>query len=591
MTQQSESRQLPFREGNSGWTKSALGYLLVALPVVVFGIFWKAYAINIPKWDDHALRGFLFFFDQETTLSGKIHQLFRQHNEHRIVYDRVITLLDYWLFGKLSYTHLMVVGNLSLIGLLLVFIAILRRASKPVLYAIPVAFLLFNLSHWENMFWGMAALQNFSVVLWIIAAFYFLSYSTKWGLALIAAVLATITSGNGLVVWPIGFLLILLQTDTYRNRQTSWQWLRPLLGWLLAGAVVVGLYFTGFEKPGDITYTRPGIYELLKGWFAFIGAAAEVVPIGSTLNAGIVLGGLLVLTTLSIFAWTLWMNRLVLIRIPQQLLNPKAPSEQAATISSPVLFFWSSALFILGTGAIVAWARTVFGIDLLMTSRYKPYSLTLLALLYTYAVVTFSERPGRWLMVSGTLGAIIFAGLSYLSFLDETVFWRHKLTSMQFNGSHSTNVPVVRIDSISSKYTTLASTFYHEALPILYGSASQPLAPIQIHNTATGFDIQNATMPAQGLGDSGNYLIVRSTKRLYLFPVHQNQRSALEASFQPSQLFTTGFRTDILSSELEAGTYQLYVLTVSNDNRSQLYPTNQTLTSTGPPTTSRPKNW
>ena len=590
--QQHERTKLPPRTVASGWANSPLSYALVALPVVVLTLIWKAYAVNIPKWDDHALRAFLFYVDQETTFSGKIYQLFRQHNEHRIVYDRIVTLLDYWVFGKLSYVHLMVVGNLSLIGLLAVFAAALHRAGKPILYALPVALLLFNLSHWENMFWGMAALQNFSVVLWIIAAFYFLSYSNRWGLAFTAAVLATITSGNGLVVWPIGLLLIILRTFDHQTRRTSWQALRPLIGWLLGGAVIIGLYFTGFEKPGDITYTRPGIFDLLKGWFAFIGAAAEVIPLEPPLGASIALGSLLTLLTFSIIGWTVWHNRLFLIQALRNVVNPKAAAiSQLPGISSITLFFWSCAIFFLGTAAIVAWARTVFGIDLLITSRYKPYSLSLLAVLYVYAVVTLRERQSRWFMLSGALGGFIFAGLAYLSFLDETIWWRHWLTTNQFNWTHPTSQPIVRIDSISSRYTTLALTFYDAALPTIYGTTNQSTVDLLVDKTTMGYAIRNSTMPSSGLGDTGNYLLARSAKRTYLFPVKQNQQSITAALFRPENLFITGFQADLSPSELDAGTYQLFVLTVSNENRSLLYPTNKTIVSAGPPTTTREKNW
>ena len=110
--------------------QSLWAWAVVLLPVIAFAVVWQYYAVNVPKWDDHALRAYLYFSDQETTLSGKIYQLFRQHNEHRIVYDRIVAVLDYRLFGKMSYVHLMVVGNLSLVGLLAVFGAVLVRAGK-----------------------------------------------------------------------------------------------------------------------------------------------------------------------------------------------------------------------------------------------------------------------------------------------------------------------------------------------------------------------------------------------------------------------------------------------------------------------------
>ncbi|AUD07209.1 hypothetical protein CWM47_07645 [Spirosoma pollinicola] len=569
---------------------------MLVIPVLLFGLIWYAYAVNIPKWDDHALRAFLYNYDKEPTWAGKIYQLFRQHNEHRIVYDRIVTALDYRLFGKLNYVHLMLVGNLSLVGLLAVFMATLRRSragvsGQWVFYSLPVAWLLFNLSQWENMFWGMAALQNFSVVLWVVAAFYFLSYTTHWKLAFLAGVLATITSGNGLMVWPIGFLILLLRLPVYASQGNRTP-LAPLLGWLIGAAVVVGLYFVGFAKPGDAKYVKPGIIDLGKGWLAVLGAAAEAVPVSAPLRSSILLGGLLVLATVGIIIWSLVVHRFALGKRVQNLLSRTTKGHTSAhEIPSVTVFFWSCAAFILGTAAVVAWARTGAGIDLLITSRYKMYSLTALALLYVYGVVNLNERVVCWWMITGIVGSVLFAMLSYFSFLDETIWWRHWLTTNQFNWTHTTNTPAFSSDSVSQNYSLPSPAFYDKALPVLYGSAGQPVVNVQTTKTNSGYSVHNTTIPALGLGDAGAYLLARSGKRTYLFPVWQKQQSIFTARFAPGNLFVHGFEASILSAEMEAGTYQLFILTVSDKGKYDLHPTNQTIVSSGPLATETVKNW
>ena len=591
------STQSTGRVSRAGRWPRVLSWVLLMLPIVVFGLIWQQYAINIPKWDDHALRAFLFYSDQEPTITGKIYQLFKQHNEHRIVYDRIITMLDYQLFGKLNYVHLMLIGNLSLVGLLSVFMAALCRsrvgqAGPSALYALPIALLLFNLSQWENMFWGMASLQNFSVVLWVLAAFYCLSYTHRWGWALVAGVLATLTSGNGLMVWPIGFVLLALRLTQYSSANKGRGYFLPLIGWFFGAVVVMGLYFTGFEKPGGIAYVRPGVVDLLKGWFAVMGAAAEALPIGSPLRNSILLGGAMVLLMVGIVGWSLWANRLILSQQISALVKSRiAIAQTSGEIPSITLFFWGCAGFILGTAAVVAWARTGFGIDLLITSRYKMYSLTGLALLYLYVVVALNGRAAwRW-MLGSVAGCLVFAGLSYVSFLDETIWWRHWLTTNQFNWTHTTNRPLFSSDSVSQRYTPPATAFYDTALPVIYGPAQPPLAAIQLNKTPGAFSLQNTTLPAQGLGDAGAYLLARSAKRTYLFPVWQQQRSLASAHFQPTNLFTSGFTASVLSAELAAGRYQLFVLTVSDKADYQLHSTNKTLVSAGPPATVTAKNW
>ncbi|QJW92362.1 hypothetical protein HNV11_15230 [Spirosoma taeanense] len=562
----------------------------MVLTVAIFGALWHYYAINIPKWDDHALRAFLYYSDQEPTFSGKVYQLFRQHNEHRIVYDRLITFLDYHLFGKLNFRHLMLVGNLSLVGLLAIFMVILRRHGQPLLATVPVALLLFNLSQWENMFWGMAALQNFSVVLWVLAALYFLSFTDWWILALASGVLATLTSGNGLLVWPIGFGLLLLRFDEPRSEARPT--LRPLIGWLAGAVVVVGLYFTGFEKPGGIAYVRPDAVDLLKGWFAVVGAAAEALPTNSPLSLSILLGGLMTVTTLGIAGWELMTHRLAIVRVFERLFDRKTFVVSTGVVFPALtLFFWSSALFVLGTAAVVAWARTGFGAELLITSRYKLYSLTLLILLYVYGVVKLKAQPARWLTLGGVFGGLLFAWFSYGAFLDEAIWWRHWLTTNQFNWTYTVHRPVAKLDPITQRYTSPAPAFYDPALRTLYKRADQPPMVLTVTKTLNGFSIEEQTTPPLGLHDQGAYLVARSRKRVYLFPVWQNQRSGILGRLLPTRSFTAGFRANILSGELEAGTYRLLVLTVSAEQPYGLHLTNQSITSAGQSGDTTTKNW
>ena len=579
----------------AGWQR-VLGWGLLALPIVVFGWTWQHYAVNIPKWDDHALRAFLYYSGQEPTLWGKLQWLFKQHNEHRIVYDRIITALDYGLFGQLNYTHLMLVGNLSIVGLLAVFAGVLRRKEGvvwyqlPILYALPVALLLFNLSQWENMFWGMASLQNFSVVLWVLGAFYLLTYADRWGLALLMAILATLTSGNGLMIWPLGFVLLVLQ-PIVRSVMPKPKKLRPLISWAVAAVVVIGLYFWGFEKPGGTHAVRPGVLALLKGWLAVTGAAAEALPVGNPVYNSVLLGGVLILSTLGIIVVTVILNQRSIVRAVRALVGVDRRSNPIS-IAPVTLFFWASAAFIVGTTAVVAYARTGFGADLLITSRYKPYSLTLLALLYVYAVTTLPDRLRLGVSLVGGVGSLLLAWLSFTSFIDETVWWRHYQIAGQFNALFTTSQPAAKLDSVTARYTDVAPAFYDTLLPVIYGSA-QPTLTTTVSHTDTGFSVANTTLAPLDGRDAGAYLVARSASRTYLFPTWQNHSGSVSGWLLPGRAFAPGFRADIATTELaEAGTYQILVLVVSsNPAKAYLLDTQQTITSTGSAAPSEAKNW
>ncbi|MBC3785560.1 hypothetical protein [Spirosoma utsteinense] len=578
---------------NTASAQPLWAWVAVFLPVLAFALTWQYYAVNVPKWDDHALRAYLYYVDQETTVSGKIYQLFRQHNEHRIVFDRIVATLDYWLFGKLSYLHLMVLGNLSLVGLLALFSFVLVRTGKPLIYALPVSLLLFNLSHWENMFWGMAALQNFSVVLWAVLTIYLLSFTNRWSLAIATAILATLTSGNGLLIWPIGLLLVLLRTPVRDRQAVAVSSPRPfvvLATWVAVAAVVIVLYFTGFEPSASNPPDRGSFTDILKGWVAFTGSAAEAFSSTSPLSTSTRLGMLMILATLGSVGWSLrthWTtlgNRLLAIGKPNAI-------DTSGSLPPTTLFFWGCTAFILATAAIVAWTRTSFGLDLIITSRYKVYSLSLLALLYVYAVVNLPRRAGYWLGMTSSVASLLFAWLSYNAFLDDTIWWRHYMLTSQFNWTHGTDQPVSRLDDVSKKYTRLSPAFYDTNPAVLYQTAQPPLQPVTVTQTGDEFTIENKTLPVQDLRDSRSFVVARSDQRAYLIPARQHQQAGLKARFWPFSPFKTGFTAARNDIRLDAGTYQLFILTVTPGGQLSLHPTGQSVTSAGQAAATLKKNW
>lgn len=555
--------------------RSVAGVLLL-IPIVAFWFVWNQYAVNVPKWDDHVLRAFLFNLDNETSVSGKIYQFFKQHNEHRIVYDRVVTWVDFSLFGKLSYRHLTIVGNLSLLGILVIFGNVLGRSiagsgkdylTNGLFYLAPVAFLLLNLSHWENMFWGMASLQNFTVMLWVFWSIYLLAFTERIWPAFLLAIAATLTSGNGLLVWPIGFAILLVQ---FLSEKRPYRW--ALLIWAVGAIGLITLYFYDYQKPPGNPAVRGTFFDLLKGWLAFNGAAAEAFPIATPFAECLILGG--IITALVLFSWLYCLEKGLIIK----------------RFSSFTYFFVATTAFLLVTAATVAWSRVGFGMNGLITSRYKLYSLLLLSLIYSFTIVQ-QQRTGRtWAFYAGLVFSFILMGSSYLTYLSDTTWLRQWSLTNQFNWTHNANNPTISIDSVSKHYTSLAPAFYDRVLPAIFGPTNQTAVPIKLAKTPDEYSVSNTTMPPLGLVDAGNYILARSGKRSYLFPVRQQQQPIRRALVQPGNLLLTGFQTHISPAEMNAGTYQLFILAIL-DNKAIVYPTNQTIESAGPPATTLKKNW
>ncbi|GAB4045264.1 hypothetical protein GCM10028810_16190 [Spirosoma litoris] len=464
----------------------------------------------------------------------------------------------------------MLIGNLSLVGLVTIFGLVLAQSANQssnsltrrplfdgeagLVYLPPVAYLLLNLSHWENMFWGMAALQNFTVIFWVFGVIYLLAYTQKIGAALLVAIVASLTSGNGLLVWPVGFAILLLQTS-------SWAKSKNLLYWGGSAIAVIALYFWGYAKPEGNPPAKGSLLDLISGWMAFTGSAAEAFPVKSVLTACIVLGGLSLIFILGIC-----------LNILKKWLSQRALSPFDS-------FVLGSAVFLVGTGAVVAWTRAGFGANTLITSRYKLYSVLTLALIYVYMIGQTRALLQKIVAGLGLVFSLILMGSSYRSYQDDTIWWRQWLLTNQFNWTYTTNKPISTIDANTAHLIDNSPAFYDASLASLYSPASGPSLPLsEITKTNGSFTLGDSTTIIPAAPDAGSYILLRSSQRLYLFQTTPIINQAWRSRVGLADLFKKGFSSSISESAVVPATYQVERLIVQADGAIERHPTGQTIT-------------
>jgi hypothetical protein len=164
------------------------------------------------------------------------------------------------------------------------------------------------------------------------------------------------------------------------------------------------------------------------------------------------------------------------------------------------------------------------------------------------------------------------------------------LTS-QFNWTYGTNKPVGQLDDVTKKYTNPAPAFYDTNPAVVYQAGQPPIQPVTVTQTGDDFTVENKTLPIQDLRDSRSFVVARSNQRAYLIPTRQHQQAGLKARFWPFSPFTTGFTAIRGDVRLDAGVYQLFILTVATDGQLTLYPTGQSITSAGQSAVPLQKNW
>jgi len=224
-----------------------------AAPLAFLTVQVATWIRNVPNWDEFdTVLAFLLKISEGGGWNEFVHQCLAVNNEHRMLASRLIFAACYWLSGGIDFAVLAVIGNLFLAGAFGVLLA--REQSGPARLRLAAVFGLavFHLQHHESLFWAGSSIDHFFVVLVAVTAFGALAAGSRGGLlvAAAAAFLASYSLAHGLLVWPVGLVLLALQ----RRRRAAW-------AWSAAGAVTLATFFAGFAlNPG---HPMPGISDLL----------------------------------------------------------------------------------------------------------------------------------------------------------------------------------------------------------------------------------------------------------------------------------------------------------------------------------------
>ena len=217
--------------------------------------------------------------------------LFEMHNEHRMVTSRLMLAGSYWLTGTVNFAFFSLIGNLFLCGLCALLIRTAGSVARQWGMALLLAGLLFQLQHFENFFWSGSSIDHFQVVFLAAVAVVGLArggWLTFWG-AIAFAGLATFTLAHGLMLWPVGAVVL----AAARRR-------RAVVAWVAAGAVAGSVFIADFSfNPahhiGD--WSLGGLVHVLAYWLELLGAPLALGNQAVAVSAGLVL--------LSLLAWQL----------------------------------------------------------------------------------------------------------------------------------------------------------------------------------------------------------------------------------------------------------------------------------------------
>ncbi len=504
-------------------SKKMLPLLAAFFPVACWVAVICYYSINLPWFDDfETFFVFLHNWTVENSTVEKLYQLYYPNNEHRMILSRILTLAQLRLAGHLDFTQLHLIGAGFTLGTLYLLWRAFKTTGLNTLYFIPVTFLLFQLQYHLIYLWAICSHQHQIVVFCACLSMYTLAYR-RLGPALLFAVCATFSMGNGIFIWPAG-LVVLLLGKRYRS----------LAIWCVTAGAAIFLYFYGLSAQGnesslDFFLRNPHLSVL--GFFAFLGGLFDFFP-----EHGIVARSVLpVMAGMAVSTWiAVWLAPFFVswfettsgrsLKIPARLSPGKAPDDYQ-------LFVTGVLAFLLVNAFIIGLLRPRFGFFVMIVSNYKLYPALFLALAYLARLSSAASASRRRTIFQSCLavaaGTWILSAAGYLPIISE----RHKYLkangyNQEYNGYGLGHVPFSPharyIDSLSREMVRAGLYRFPEGGKILAAEAGAlPMKPadgiLSVGELPEGLLF---TDPERGMSlnkNTGQYAFLRNEQRTYLF--------------------------------------------------------------------------
>src|SRR5919112_2596287 len=212
---------------------AGVSWLLVLIPAALPYLYVRAFGVNVvfaDAWD--MVLVFHKFFSGRLTFAD----LYAQHNEHRMFFLKGAELLLGLLTRYNNVAEMYVVVSCFLITAVVLLLAFRREIGLPLIFFVPVALLIFSFRQYENMLFGFQINFAFTQTFGVLALFLlYVSGRKRFGkfafvAALVSGTVATFSNAQGLLVWPVGLLQLLIGPLE-----------KPTKRWLLGAWSLVGV--------------------------------------------------------------------------------------------------------------------------------------------------------------------------------------------------------------------------------------------------------------------------------------------------------------------------------------------------------------
>ncbi|WP_221390337.1 hypothetical protein [Dyadobacter sp. NIV53] len=384
---------------------------LLFLPVLTFGAYLFAHAVNVPYDDDE---GLLHTINQIHNSPDYFFQtLIQQHNDHRIFFSRLASFTIDFLNGQMDFRIMIISGFFNLILLGHAFFLIFKSFNKNILYFIPVTILLFSPIVYATHIWSITAFEQTLAITFSLYCLYFLQSEKRriWYFSIPLAIAATLSNLDGLSVIPIALVWLIVQR---RSKESL------LFG--IFSTIYLYLFFIDFHLSSSSVFPHfPQIIPIvLKGFTGFTGSITKVISDSHVNLLSAILGGFILLVYAVIIAMKFSYARL---------------KHKGFSISFPEICF----LKLLACAFMIALGRAGDAEGSMFAVRFQIYSVGIFIMFYLFVLSSLENKRYAHLFFSGFLcSAVVLNLLSYVKYHNAIVFHTDKLKADAYNySSHS----------------------------------------------------------------------------------------------------------------------------------------------------------
>jgi hypothetical protein len=486
--------------------------IVLLIPIGVFFYVFHIFSVNNPFQDD--LDGLLNPIAQivktKPTFWGFLDIIFQQDDERRPIMVRLVSYWVYLVKGSLDFQWVALIGILTyFIFLGLIYTWFKKQPSISPFYFLPIPFVLFTHINYEALYWSMIPLQHIAVFIWAFLSIWFLTQTSRRSFFILAIFLGLIclssdVTGNVLLV--VGTCVLLVKR----------QYLRAGL-WLVVMGIAVFFYFRGLSVPNfrpSLSENLKNVSEIIKMIVGMCGCFFDVSFITSESKRtflSLLMGGVSLLFTGYYF-----------------FIFIKKVYSDYKQIKQYEIWLWGCLTVLFITFVIFSLGRASFGINSILTNRYKHMFIFWGILNYLLLLQTPLFRTHVRLTTKLTLAAaVLFCMNSYFQVWVEMDYMRKVIITDTYGWYHNRAIPSSPIylavkNIVDEMYLDGLNTGVYK--PNKYPFEKLVDAPVKGKAKVMLEEsryIVTFVVPAlkRGLGaDDGIYIVLKSQKNTHILP-------------------------------------------------------------------------